>query len=286
MRRPRISAEIRRDLRLIGFVMRPMSRLHSLRDVPIHEILDQMSRMLISQVDFELEASANTRLTACLSKENKVRLPYLVREYCSRSILTMEFLDEFHTSDHEALFDRTPALNNALKALYRMIFIEGFVHCDMHGGNCRLMNDGVVVLTDFGLMATLKDNDRLAFAEFFYAMVVNDGYTCAMITLEASSNIPEDLDKDTFIQEMISLVDKYSGKRVTCFQVSGFVVGLFDLQRRHHVRGTTEFTWAIISLLIFEGMAKTIDPELDFQGASISYLQHALNMRRRRVTSH
>ena len=32
--------------------------------------------------------------------------------------------------------------------------------------------------------------------------------------------------------------------------------------------GTPACVWAIISLLVFEGVAKTIDPELDFQGIS------------------
>ena len=78
-----------------------------------------------------------------------------------------------------------------------------------------------MILLDFGLMAELEDKVRIAFAEFFYAMVVNDGYTCAVITLETASHVPKELDRSAFTEEIILLVERYSGQKVTCFQVSG-----------------------------------------------------------------
>ena len=151
----------------------------------------------------------------------------------------------------------------------------------MHPGNFCLQNDGEALLVDFGLIAELERSVRVGFAEFFYCMVVNDGYTCAQITLETASHVPEDLDEDAFTEAIVALVDKYSGQRVTGFEVAGFVVGMFDIQRRFRIRGTSTFMMAIVSLLVFEGVAKTVNPELDFQTCSIPYLQEALNMRRR-----
>ncbi|MGA7461039.1 MAG: AarF/ABC1/UbiB kinase family protein [Candidatus Korobacteraceae bacterium] len=280
VRRPGISSTVEYDMQLLGLVLKPICWLPWARSIPIAEILGDLSRSLRKQVDFEIEASSNDRVRKNLRAEDRVKVPALIRAYCSKSVLTMEYCDALEDIRVQPI-DRRLALTNALRALYRMIFIDGFVHCDMHPGNCRLLHGGNVILLDFGLMAELEDKVRIAFAEFFYAMVVNDGYTCAVITLETASHVPKELDRSAFTEEMILLVERYSGQKVTCFQVSGFVLGLFDIQRKYGVRGTPAFVWAIISLLVFEGVAKTIDPELDFQGCSLWYVQHALNMRRR-----
>ncbi len=281
IRRPDIARTIEKDIRLINSLINVVPLFPFMRSIPLREIFDEISESVIRQVDFETEAYSNGRLTEALKHEELVFLPSLVEAFCSKSILTMEYFEELENAKVQPTPIKKQALSNGLRALYRMIFIEGFVHCDMHPANFHLLDEGKVILIDFGLIAELESKDRLSFAEFFYAMVVNDGYTCSEITLETASFIPRDFDKDSFSEEIVSLVDKYSGQKVTGFQVSGFVVGMFDIQRKHKIRGTTAFIMAIISLLVFEGVAKTVDPGLDFQTLSIPYIQEALNMRRR-----
>jgi ubiquinone biosynthesis protein len=83
--------------------------------------------------------------------------------------------------------------------------------------------------------------------------------------LETAASTPPDLAYDKFEAEVAVLVERVSGANARDFQVANFVVGLFDIQRRFRIIGTTAFTMAIVSLLVFEGIAKDVDADLDFQ---------------------
>ena len=159
--------------------------------------------------------------------------------------------------------------------LFRMIFAEGFVHCDMHQGNLHLLADGRAVLVDFGFIAELRRTDRIKFAEFFLALAINNGIRCARITLEIARSVPEDFPYQQFEREVAELVDAVSGASARDFQVFRFVTGMFDVQRRFRVRGTTGFMMAILSLLVFEGIAKDVDPDLDFQREAMPFVLRA-----------
>ncbi|HEY0738056.1 MAG TPA: hypothetical protein VGD69_24280, partial [Herpetosiphonaceae bacterium] len=60
------------------------------------------------------------------------------------------------------------------------------------------------------------------------------------------------------------------------YQVGKFVFSLFDLQRRYGLYGTPAFTMAIMSLLVFEGIAKTSYPDLDFQQEARLFIMRTL----------
>ena len=48
----------------------------------------------------------------------------------------------------------------ALRAVYQMIFNDGFVHCDLHPGNLYPMPDDTVVVVDAGFPRQLTDTAR------------------------------------------------------------------------------------------------------------------------------
>ena len=57
------------------------------------------------------------------------------------------------------------------------------------------------------------------------------------------------------------------------------MLGLFEVQRRHRIVGTTAFTMAIVSLLVFEGMAKEVAGDLDFGREAVPFVLRALASR-------
>jgi ubiquinone biosynthesis protein len=175
VRRPGISARIEADLRLIEAVVRLIGRLPSLRLIPLRPAIEELGACIKRQLDFRLEAAANRRLRSALVWEPGVLVPALVEELCSTSILTMDFVEGMCNPGQVVREASQNALLAALRALYRMIFVEGFVHCDLHQGNLHFLSDGRAVVIDFGFMAELQHADRLKFAEYFYAMATNDG---------------------------------------------------------------------------------------------------------------
>src|SRR5262249_954924 len=174
IRRPSVARQMAGDLRLLRRAASLAARLPSLRLVPVVATLDHVSRCLERQLDFRLEVAALKRLRGALGCDARLVLPLPIDAWCTESILTMELLDACQGRP-EAHADARTALVVALRALFRMIFVEGLVHCDMHQGNLRLMADGRALLVDFGFVAELSPSDRLQFADFFKAVATNDG---------------------------------------------------------------------------------------------------------------
>ncbi len=274
VRRPGIESHFKVDLRLLRSLAGLLGHLPPLRYVPLRLAIDEFGACLERQHDFRLEAAANRRLRSAFVWEPRVLVPALVEELCSSSVLTMDFVEGLHGSRRRDDSARE-AITAALRALYQMIFVEGFVHCDLHQGNLHLLPGGRAVLIDFGFMAELARPERLKFAEFFYSMATNDGVRCAQIIKETAIFLPPDLAYEPFEKDIVALVGSVSGAKASEFQVAKFVIQLFDIQRRYRIIGATAFTMSIVSLLSFEGIANDVYPDLDFQREVIPFIIRA-----------
>jgi ubiquinone biosynthesis protein len=270
--RPGIAGLVAADLAMLRRLAKISQRFPGMREMPLRAIIDELGVSLERQLDLSLEAVANRRLQGALQYEAGIIVPDLVERYCSRSILTMEEVPASQWTDAPAI---KQALLAVLGALYRMIFVEGFIHCDLHPGNLRLYSDGRAALLDFGFMAEMQTADRHAFAQFFYAMASGDGEACAELALETAASCRRGMDREVFEREMCAIVNDVAGKTARDFSVARFVTHLFALMRRHGVCGTTAFIMASVALLVLEGLAKDAGVDLDFQAEARPYLIRA-----------
>jgi ubiquinone biosynthesis protein len=284
IRRPGVSDRIRDDVALLRSLCRLIEWLPGMDAVPMVQMFDTLSGCLARQIDFALEARSNSRIRSSLASIPGVVVPSLVDPLCGDSVITMEYISATRADGHLPANRARDALITGLRALFHMIFVEGFVHCDMHDGNLQFLDDGRPVLLDFGFMAELGDRERRRFAEFFYAVAINDSTRAAEIILEVAAFVPPSLSHPRFERDVRDVVGGASGAQAREFQVARFVAQIFDLQRRHGIVGSAGFTMAIVSLLVFEGIAKHVDPDLDFQREAIPFVVNALTATRLRGT--
>ncbi|MFL5540905.1 MAG: ABC1 kinase family protein [Longimicrobiaceae bacterium] len=275
VRRPDVARRMETDLRLLRAGARLAARLPPLRLLPVVATMEELCASLERQLDFRAEAAAARRLRAALAAEPAVVVPAPVDELCGPSVLTMEFVDGLHRRPAHGGDEARAALRAAVRALYRMIFVEGFVHCDLHRGNLALLEDGRAALLDFGFMAEMEPRARAKFAEFFLALAGGDGARCARITREMALAVPPDFAYGPFEAEVAALVDSVAGASAGEFLVAAFVGRLFDIQRRHRLRGTPAFVMPILSLLVLEGIVRDEDPHLDFQREALPFVFRA-----------
>ncbi|HEX6042035.1 ABC1 kinase family protein [Longimicrobium sp.] len=275
VRRPGVARVVRADLRLLRAGARLLSRLPPLRLVPVQATVEDFCAALERQLDLRREADASRRLRAVLACEPDVVVPALVDELCGESVLTMEFVDGMRPLDGRGGGEARHALTAAVRALYRMIFEEGCIHCDLHQGNLHYLPGGRAVVLDFGFVVEIGDEARRRFAQFFYAMATNDGERCARITRDIALAVPAGLDYRAFRAEVVALVEQAFRARAGEFRVAEFVGRMFDLQRRHGLRGSSDFVMPVLSLLVLEGMVLDVDPGLDFQREARPFVMRA-----------
>lgn len=275
VRRPGVARKVRDDLRLLRAVVSVLVRLPRLRTLPLREVVDEVGRAIEMQLDLDAEAENNRVFRRNFAHVERVRIPALVDELCSKSVLVMEYLPDLAKVDEPSAIsreDREKGAVTGLRALYKMIFLDGLVHADMHPGNVFIRCWGEFVMLDLGLVARLDAEHQRRFADFFLGMVTNDGERCSAVVHDTALALAPDFDRARFDREMVRLVDHHSGRDARDFEVTRFAVDLFETQRRCGVVGSAAFTMVILSLVVYEGIVKLLHPTLDFQGEARGFL--------------
>lgn len=274
IRRPGVVRTVEDDLRIIGFFARNLSRLPFMRVMPLNALVEDIGTPIRQQLDFAAEAENNARFRRHFGGAERVKFPELVEPLCADGIIVMEFLERLQkvNSTHLSAAEHKSAALAGLHALYKMIFIDGFIHADMHPGNVFVREWGEFVILDTGLVARLSASEQQDFVNFFFGLVNNKGRECARIVYDNASYHARGCDRAAFEEAMVELVAEHSALKSRDFEVARFVYQLVALQRRFGICGSTKFMMTILSMVVFDGICKQLYPECDFQGEARGYL--------------
>ena len=275
IRRPNIEWQLECDLHILRTIGKIVGLIPMFRTVPLADMVRDVGEPIRNQLDFVKEAEHNRRFRRNFAGVEHVRFPQLVNELCTRSVLTMEYVEGLIKLDAASMLDedskRVAALAG-LRALYKMIFVHGLIHADLHPGNVFIREWGEVVILDTGLVAVLNPSERQNFAEFFFGIVNNEGLRCARIIYEDSSYRAKHFDRDRFDSDIVTLIGRYSARKSSDFEVTQFVYELINIQRRHGLCGSTKFMATILAMVVYDGICKRLHPTCDFQQEARGYL--------------
>lgn len=274
VRRPGVARVVNNDMRILRFGAKALSRLPGMSAVPLPELVDEFVGPIRQQLDFHLEAANNLRFREEFALTEHIRLPALVEDLCTENVLTMEYLDHLQRTDCNRLSasERKTAALAGLRALYKMIFMDGFVHADMHPGNVYVREWGEFVILDTGLVAILDEANQRDFVDFFFGLINNEGRECARIIYENASYRARDFDLEAFEAAMVQLIARHSALKCHEFEVAQFVYEVMETQRRFKIRGSTKFMMTILSMVVYDGICKQLYPQCDFQNEARGFL--------------
>ncbi|WP_107657248.1 ABC1 kinase family protein [Nocardia suismassiliense] len=278
LRRPGIERTMSEDLALIRGGAKFVARLPVFRGVPVEEVVANMAGAILGQLDFEREADNLRRLRKNLAEVPRVWVPKVYPEACRPRCIVMEFIPDLAvgTADQCSPVTRRRFAASGMAAMYQMLFVDGFVHCDMHPGNLYFTRSAQVVVLDAGFSVQLSDRLRRLFAEFFMNMAIGRGRHAAEIVIRSAARVTDDADLDGFTVRMADLVERSHGQPASEFSLIAFAMEMFDLQRRFGIHAAPELIFPLLSLLVIEGTIRELDPNMDFQEAAKPQLMRGL----------
>jgi len=284
--RPAAAKIIRRDIACAKWVARRVADCRYAAGLPVRELFEPIANMITSQCDMVEEARNLSNFARAPHVDGHVHVP-LPR--CAvaimHDVLIMDYIGNTHSIASPALSEeifRTATLH-VLRRLYRMIFVEGLVHCDLHPGNVHVRADGTACLFDAGLVSFLSLRDRECFREFFLAIATGNTAAATSAILNSALGVPADLDRCQLEADVAELVRNHTGCKAGEFLVVGFVHQLLAVQRRHQLYSAPGYVSAIWALVMFEGLVRHRFKDLDFQGEARAFAITALLHGIRRV---
>lgn len=278
LRRPGIRQRMQADLALLRGGAGVLQHVPSLRKVPARRMVEQVGGAVLQQLDLDREAEALTKLRENLAGVQSFQVPEAIPDASGYGALVMEFVEGLERFGPRRFTNdkRKEIVRQLLRGVYRMLFVDGLVHCDMHPGNLYINPSGLVLL-DAGFVVQLAPEVRRLFAKFFLNMSLGRGNECADIVLRSAEHVPPGCDIDGFTRGIVQLVAATTGKRAGQFRLAPFAARLFDLQRRSGVAAAPEFVFPLMSLLVVEGMINDFDVDVDFQAEAMPTLLNALS---------
>jgi predicted unusual protein kinase regulating ubiquinone biosynthesis (AarF/ABC1/UbiB family) len=146
-------------------------------DIDIDDILDEARRQLHDEADYLKEAEALKRYSTLLDGDERFRLPEVLDEMTSSTVLSMSYLtgDPIETVDQQADVVRNQVATDLLELGIREIFNWGLVQTDPNFANYRYQHDsGRIELLDFGATRHYSEQKQQALRDLLAACIDGD----------------------------------------------------------------------------------------------------------------
>jgi len=265
-------SQIERDLALMSIASRVVGVLPGMRWMSIPGAVDRFAEALHAQLDFRLEAQNNRRIAANFATDDRIRVPRLYDDLCSPRVLTMQFVEGIKPTDVPS--DRPALAQAGFRCIAQMVFVDGFVHADMHPGNVMFTREGEIFLIDLGLVAEIPDELRKPWVDTFIAVAACDGRTAARLFYEYSPEVRV-RDYAKYEAEVVAHLDALGGRPLHELEVTEAVGGAMSILRRHRVQVDPTFTVVNLAMLVAEGVGKQLDPQFDVYTCAMPFLATA-----------
>lgn len=267
VQRPDVEQKIESDISILRCIGRVAAKVRFFRSVPLQDVVAELSHAIVAQLDFEHEAERYALFRQRLEGYEYVKIPVVHREISGRKLIVMEYLAKLLKLNDRTVGvrQRTLCAERAADILFTMIFVFGDIHGDLHYGNIFTSDDFRIYILDFGFVASMDSQLRHRFADFFWSVSYGNGKKCAEILIKTATNFEPWFDAVSFARAIEELVARFASKKASDFEVGLFSYELFNIHRKHGIRPTAAFTFAIMALLVLEGVIKELDPEMPFQ---------------------
>ncbi|MGH1419493.1 MAG: 2-polyprenylphenol 6-hydroxylase [Hyphomicrobiaceae bacterium] len=270
--RPNVEKRFKNDLDSYYFVARQVERFHPpSRRLKPTAVVDQLRRTTELELDLRLEAAAISEMAENIANDEGFGVPTVDWKRTSRRVLTLDWIDGIPISETEKLraagFDLKALGLTVIRSFLRHAMRDGFFHADMHQGNLFVVPDGKVVAVDFGIMGRLTYQERRFLAEILYGLITKDYTRAAAIHFEAGY-VPPHHTVETFAQAMRAIGEPIHGRTADEISMADLLGQLFAYTDVFDMETRPELINLQKSMVIVEGVARRLDPELNIWMAS------------------
>lgn len=132
-----------------------------------------------------------------------------------------------------------------------------------------------LIFIDTGLVTELNATNRQNFLDLFRAVAEFDGYKAGHLMCERCRQPDAVLDKEVFALKMQHLVLGVKSRTLALgnVKIGDILQDVLSMVRQHHVRLEGDFVNVVISILLLEGIGRTLNPDVDLLSSSLPILR-------------
>ncbi len=270
--RPRVRERFAKDVGAMEFAARQAERfLTEARRLRPRATIAHFARTVALETDLRLEASALSELGENAREDKGFRVPRVDWERTGRDVLTTEWIDGTpvsHLAELDALgHDRKGLAVTVMQTFLRHALRDGFFHADMHQGNLFVDAEGRLVAVDCGIMGRLGFRERRFLAEILHGFITRDYRRVAEVHFEAGY-VPAHHSVDEFAQAIRAIGEPIHDRPARDISMARLLTLLFEITGLFDMRTRTELVLLQKTMIVVEGVSRTLDPDFDMWAAS------------------
>lgn len=281
VQRPRLAERFDADLHILtAIAARAPSVFPELELMDPLGIVMEFDRALRRELDFVNERRNIGRFRVNFAEFEGLRVPRTYDALSTSRVLTMEFVDgvkitlapERHKLDPYVIGPRM------LRALFKMVFQDGFFHGDLHPGNILILPDGEIVLIDFGLVGRLTEVQRNHIMDILIGLSRQDYQLVSRVYFELGIKLPGvTYDYDAFEADVTEVMERHVADRTLSeIDVGAIFRDLVQGAIRHRIKMPPTYTMVFKALMTIEGIGKTLAPEINFIAEAEPFVRDVL----------
>ena len=132
-----------------------------------------------------------------------------------------------------------------------------------------------LIFIDTGLVTSLNSTNRTNFLDLFKAIAEFDGYRAGHLMIERCRQPEAVVDGEVFALKMQHLVLSVKSRTFALgnVKIGDILNQVLGMVRTHHVRMEGDFVNVVISILLLEGIGRSLDPGLDLFRSALPILR-------------
>ncbi len=230
------------------------------------EMVKEFERSIHKEIDFSIEASHIERFARNFQTDLSIYVPEVYKDYSTKKILTMEFIDGIKVSNLNGLIkagnDPLLIAGQGCDLVLKQIFEQGFFHADPHPGNILILKDNIICFLDFGMMGTLLPKYQDYLGNIVVGVVNKDSnkITETLLHLTGTYNVE---NRDQLEYRVSELINQYAYISLKEIKVGELLNKLFRMLIDFKLRLPSDFYLLSKALITIEGVGTKLDPDFD-----------------------
>eukprot|EP00668_Euglena_longa_P016604 GGOE01020883.1.p1 GENE.GGOE01020883.1~~GGOE01020883.1.p1 ORF type:complete len:632 (+),score=187.09 GGOE01020883.1:225-1898(+) len=245
----------------------------------MEDALDNFSYTLTEHLDMRREAKHLDTFNHLFAGQDELTFPKPVLELVRPSVLVETFAQGTLISDwipSASEEDKVRVANIGLKGFLEMLFHYNYIHADLHPGNIIVNQkpDGSpqLVFLDTGMVTVLTERQWVNFVDLYASVIAGDGNSAADLMVERSPRHACN-DLDGFRTKMSAIIDEYNrAASASNIHVGMTLATILNTVRRYNVGLESDFASLVVSIIIVDGLGRSLQPDINLVQASRPYV--------------
>ena len=252
------------------------------------QIIEEFSAYTKREIDFDYEADHAEIFAANFQDVEGIVFPDVYRELSTGDVLTMEYLGGLRPGSEAALelskAERRRVIDLGASAIIRMLYKDGFFHADLHAGNLKIMpgdrpEDLQIGFIDLGMVGRFRSDLKRRMLYYYYALVRGDVESAARYLIDMA-RVGEGGDPQGFRRAVSDMARHFLMRsKKGSISLAQVILRSLSLGGRYRVFFPVEMTLMVKALVTFEGVGRTLDPDLDVVAVSRRHVQRIFRER-------